>query len=313
MNAPRYQNLEGSTWSLPALALLRWQLTRTFQGRWTKRRLPALPKVWENDGRQLRKLRPHLTWIGHATFVLRLGGKLVATDPVWSDRVWAYRRQTPAGVPLHRLPNLDVVTISHNHYDHLDLPTLKRLRRAYDPLFVVPARNGSLLRQAGIDKIVELEWFESHQLGGLQITLVPAQHWSARSWFDKNRRLWGGYLFRSSEGTAYHAGDTAYSAGVFEEIAKVAPRIDWAMLPIGAYAPEWFMAAQHMNPEDAIRAFQILGARKFVAMHHSTFDMTDEPLDEPLDRLYRGFARQGLDCRRLWLLGIGQTRPLGRR
>ena len=239
---------------------------------------------------------------------MRLGGALVATDPVWSSRLPALRRLVEPGVALEDCPPLDVVTVSHSHYDHLDLPTLRRIGAG--ALYVVPKDNGELLRRAGLDRVVELDWWESHDVGGLRVTLVPAQHWSMRSPFDKNRRLWGGFVYESAEGTSYHAGDTAFAGEVFSAIAARFPRIDWAMLPIGAYEPRWFMEAQHMGPEEAGRAFELLGARRLVTMHWGTFRLTDEPIGEPVERIRRYWTERGLEPDRLWVLDVGETRAL---
>jgi L-ascorbate metabolism protein UlaG (beta-lactamase superfamily) len=167
-----------------------------------------------------------------------------------------------------------------------------------------------VLRSAGLPRIVELEWWESHQVGDVRVTLVPSQHWSMRSPFDKNRRLWGGFVYESAEATVYHAGDTAFSERVFREIGERFPRIDAAMLPIGAYDPAWFMQPQHQNPEEAGRAFELLGARRFVAMHWGTFRLTDEPLGEPPARLDAWWAERGLPRDRLWIPAIGETSEL---
>src|SRR5262249_10610319 len=155
------------------------------------------------------------------------------------------------GVALDKMPPIDIVTVSHSHYDHLDLPTLRQIGK--DALYVVPEGCGELLVRAGLPRVQELRWFESHRAGALTITLVPAQHWPLRVPWDKNRRLWGGFVIESeSDGTLYHAGDTAFSEQVFRAIAERFPRIDWAMMPIGAYEPRWFMNAQHIEPKDAV-------------------------------------------------------------
>jgi L-ascorbate metabolism protein UlaG (beta-lactamase superfamily) len=210
-------------------------------------------------------------------------------------------------VALESLPPIDVVTISHNHYDHLDLPTLKRIGKK--TLFITPTGNGALLRAAGLPNLVELDWWQSHQMGALTITAVPARHWSMRAPWNRNDMLWSGFVFRGPEGAAYHAGDTALFDG-FAEIAQRTGPIDWALLPIGAYEPRWFMQPQHMNPEDAGEAFARLGARQLVAMHWGTFKLTDEPMGEPPARLRQVFEQRGWDPARLWLLDIGETRVL---
>lgn len=304
-----FENLHGYTWTQSPWPLLRWRLTRRLKRNvWFPSRAP-LPNVRRNDGSPLRADGAHVTWVGHATFVLRLGGRYVAIDPMWSERCVHVRRLRPVGVALSRLPAVDVVTVSHNHYDHLDLPSLRVLDELFRPTFLVPLRVGALLRKTGIANVVELDWWESHQDGDLRMTLVPANHWSARGPFDVNQTLWGGFVYAGPQGVVYHSGDTAFEPRLFEDIAKRFPRIDWAMLPIGSYEPEWFLGSQHMNPEDAGRAFEILRARHFIAAHYGTFRLTDEPDGEPLRR-----ARAWLESRqvddRLWALDIGETRPL---
>jgi N-acyl-phosphatidylethanolamine-hydrolysing phospholipase D len=288
--------------------VLRWYVRDTLMGRRVRDPGGYTAPVRPNDGAPLAAPEPSLTWIGHATFVLRLGGKLVATDPVWSERIsGVIRRKAPPGVALEQVPPLDVVTISHNHYDHLDLPTLRRLGK--QTLIVTLLGNGRILRGAGFENVVELEWWQSHQAGALEITAVPARHWSMRMPWNRNDMLWGGFVYRGPEGVAYHSGDTALFDG-FAEIGRRAGPIDWAMLPIGAYEPRWFMEPQHMNPEDAAQAFEALGARHLVAMHWGTFKLTDEPLAEPPARLRAFFDARGEAPERLWILDVGETRVL---
>jgi L-ascorbate metabolism protein UlaG (beta-lactamase superfamily) len=287
--------------------ILRWRLERL--------RAPASgPDVpaptRPNDGSALRELPASLTWIGHASFVARLGGKRVAIDPIWSERIGGVvKRLAPPGVAFEQLPPLDLVCVSHNHRDHLDLPTLKRL----DPgvRCVVPLGNGRVLREIGLQNVVELDWWQTHREGELEVTLVPARHWSMRFPWDRNDMLWGGFVLRGPEGVAYHSGDTALFDG-FAEIGTRCGPIDWAMLPIGAYAPRWFMQPQHMNPDDCLQAFDALQARTFVAMHWGTFKLTDEPTAEPPERLKKLWAARGLEPSRLWLLDVGETRALER-
>jgi L-ascorbate metabolism protein UlaG (beta-lactamase superfamily) len=289
--------------------IFRWYVLDTLAGR--RRRDPGgfTAPLRPNDGAAVTATAASLTWVGHATFVLRLGGALVATDPVWSTRIsGVIKRKAPPGVALESLPPLDVVTVSHNHYDHLDVPTLRRI--GAQATYVTLPGNGKILRRAGCQKIVELEWWESCRVGALEITAVPARHWSMRQPWNRNDMLWGGFVYRGPEGAAYHSGDTALFDG-FAEIGRRAGPIDWAMLPIGAYDPRWFMEPQHMNPEDALEAFERLGARALVAMHWGTLKLTDEPLGEPPERLRARAAERGLDPARLWILDIGETRPLG--
>jgi L-ascorbate metabolism protein UlaG (beta-lactamase superfamily) len=305
----RFENLHGFTWAQSPWPLLRWRLTRRLRRHvWLPVR-DTRPAVRPNDGRALRAGGAHLTWVGHATFLLRLGGRLVAIDPMWSERCVHVKRLRPAAPALEDLPEVDVVTVSHSHFDHLDLPSLRRLAERFQPTFLVPLQVGRILRRGGIRDVVELDWWDSHASGDLRLTLVPANHWSARGPFDVNRTLWGGFVYEGPEGVAYHGGDTAFEPRLFEDIAERFPRIDWAMLPIGAYEPEWFLGSQHVNPEDAGRAFELLGARHFVPAHWGTFRLTDEPDGEPIRRAEAWFqARSRAD--RLWAMDVGETRTL---
>jgi L-ascorbate metabolism protein UlaG (beta-lactamase superfamily) len=306
----RYTNLDGTTPDKGLGDILKWQVGDRIAGRRRKAGPPFETPRRPNDGASLRATTPHLTWIGHASFAFRLGGALVATDPVFAARMGPRPRLVPPGVAPADLPPLDVVTVSHSHYDHMDLPSLKALARRGSPLFVVPKDNADLLRGAGIERVAELGWWESVEAGGVRVTCVPSQHWSMRVPWDRNARLWGGFVYESAEGTAYHAGDTAFAEDVFRAIGERFPRIDWAMLPVGAYDPTWFMASQHMGPEDAGRAWELLGARILVAMHWGTFKLTDEPIGEPPARVRAWFEERKHEADKLWVLDVGETRSL---
>jgi len=290
--------------------ILRWQYER-ITGRTPRRERspPGAPRR-PNDGALVRALSASLTWVGHASFVARLGGKLAAIDPVFSERIrGVVPRLVGPGVVPEQLPPLDVVLVTHNHYDHLDLPSLKRV--GPEALYVVPLGNGATLKRAGLPRVVELDWWQAHRAGELEVTLVPARHWSMRAPWDRNDGLWGGFVLRGPEGVAYHSGDTAYFDG-FAEIRARCGAPDWAMLPVGAYEPRWFMQPQHMDPDDALRAFENLGARTMVAMHWGTFVLTDEPAAEPPARTRDGFTSRGWDPSRLWVMEVGETRELTR-
>ncbi|HVY48304.1 MAG TPA: MBL fold metallo-hydrolase [Minicystis sp.] len=250
---------------------------------------------------------PQLTWIGHATFLLTLGGRRVLFDPIFAPRIAFVRRLAPPGLALEELPPIDVVVVTHNHRDHMDPWTLERLGAG--PTYVTPVGNGEALRAFGARNVVELDWWQSLKLGEIDLTIVPARHWSMRYPWDRNDALWGGAVVRGPEGAAYHAGDTAYFDGFAEIAARVGP-IDWAMLPIGAYEPRWFMSAQHMGPEEAAEAALRVGARRFVAMHWGTFKLTDEPLGEPPERAREAWAKLGGKDEDLWILDVGETRAL---
>jgi L-ascorbate metabolism protein UlaG (beta-lactamase superfamily) len=249
-----------------------------------------------------------LTWLGHASFALRLSGQLVLTDPVLCARIQnVIARLTPPGVPVDALPPADVVLVSHDHMDHMDFWTLRRLGPT--PTYVVPAGNRERLRALGLTKIVELDWWQSCNVGDLEITLVPARHWSMRMPWTRNETLWGGFVVRGREGVAYHSGDTAFGPH-FAEIGARVGAIDWAMLPIGAYAPRWFMKPQHQDPDEAGEAFLALGARLFVAMHWGTFKLTDEPIGEPPAKLRAWWRAHDLPAERLWIPDVGERRVL---
>jgi L-ascorbate metabolism protein UlaG (beta-lactamase superfamily) len=307
---PKYANLDGTSPDKGLRDILRWQLLDRVAGRRTRDPGGFITPHRVNDGKGLLAPHAHVTWIGHSSLVFRLGGALIATDPVFADRMGPRRRLVAPGIDPHDLPPVDVVTVSHSHYDHMDVPSLRALAARGKPLFIVPTDNAVVLRAAGIERVVELGWWESKQVEGVRVTCVPAQHWSMRVPWDRNTRLWGGFVYEGPEGVAYHAGDTALSEPMFREIAARFPRITWAMLPIGAYDPPWFMSPQHMGPEEAGRAREILGAERLVAMHWGTFKLTDEPVAEPPERMRRWFdehehARDGL-----WVLDVGETRAL---
>ncbi len=288
--------------------IFRWQLDR-LAGRVPKDPEPGYrPPVVPNDGALLRSLESSLTWVGHASFLARLGGVTVAIDPLWSKRIsGVVRRRAPPGVPLEAAPPVDAVLISHNHRDHLDAPTLRRL--APKALAVAPLGHAAMLKKLGFARVVELDWWQTHREGALSITLVPARHWSMRHPWDRNAMLWGGFVLRGPEGALYHSGDTALFDG-FSEIGRRTGSLDLALLPIGAYEPRWFMEPQHMNPEEAVEAFLALGARALAPMHWGTFRLTDEPMGEPPRRLLAAWRARGLGDERLWMMSIGETRAL---
>jgi N-acyl-phosphatidylethanolamine-hydrolysing phospholipase D len=255
---------------------------------------------------------PALTWIGHATFLFRLDGASFLTDPVFSERASPLsfagpRRLVPPGVPLDRLPPPDFALLSHDHYDHTDLPSVRALAARGIP-FVVPRGLGALVREAGAVVAAELSWWQSAELRGVQVTCVPARHFSGRGLTDRNRRLWGGFVVAGRERRVYHSGDTALFEG-FAEIGRRLGPLDLAALPVGAYEPAAMMAPIHLNPEEAVEATLALGARRVVGMHFGTFDLSDEPLDEPPRRFLAEAARRGL-ADRAFVMAVGETRGL---
>jgi L-ascorbate metabolism protein UlaG (beta-lactamase superfamily) len=250
--------------------------------------------------------RPWLTWIGHASFLGALRGRRFLIDPVFSDHAGLlYRRHLPPGLRPQDLPRISAVLITHNHFDHLDAAAVRALPPG--ALVVVPAGLGRRLRARRPGAVVELGWWESGEVDGLTVTLVPARHWSRRGILDTNRSLWGGFVVEAGAQRIYHAGDTAWFDG-FAEIGRRFPGLLAALLPIGGYEPAWFMEQQHLNPEQAGMAFLELGARQLVPMHWGTFQLTDEPLSEAADRIREWWRRHGPgDGRSLRLLAVGET------
>jgi L-ascorbate metabolism protein UlaG (beta-lactamase superfamily) len=236
------------------------------------------------DGNELR-----VTLINHSTLLLQQSGSHILTDPVWSERVSPFtwigpRRRRAPGVRFEDLPRIDTVLLSHNHYDHLDLATLRRLAGRGQSQFVVPTGVARLLRSQNIGPVHELDWGESLPLARTTIHSVPALHFSSRGVFDRNRTLWCGYVIEAAGRFVYFAGDTAFGphfAHIRDRFGP--PRL--ALLPIGAYQPRWFMSSIHMGPEDAVSAHRILGAETSIAMHHGTFQLGDEGIDTPKKRL----------------------------
>jgi L-ascorbate metabolism protein UlaG (beta-lactamase superfamily) len=250
-----------------------------------------------------------ITWAGHASTIVQLDGKTVLLDPVWSPKIGGVIRRLGApGIPWENLPKVDAVLVSHNHYDHLDVPTLKRLPA--DTPIVVPAGNGRLLRRKGFAHVQELEWWQTAVVEGLKLHLVPAHHWSRRVPWDQDRSLWGGWVVEGKAQTAYFAGDTAYGP-FFGDIARRHPRLDVAMMPIGAYAPRHYNGCNHVDPEESLQAFQDVGANVMVPVHWGTFRLSPEPIMEPIERLEAAWGRSGLERHRLWDLAVGESRQLG--
>jgi N-acyl-phosphatidylethanolamine-hydrolysing phospholipase D len=253
---------------------------------------------------------PSLTWIGHSTMLVRMDGVTFLTDPMFSPRASPVsfagpKRLSAPGIPLAELPHVDFVMLSHDHYDHTDIPSLTALAKR-GVRFIAGLGMGDLVRAAG-GEVTELDWWESTTVGDVTVHCVPAQHFSGRSVFGGNRRLWTGWVVTGPTRRFYHAGDTGYFDGFRTIGARFGP-IDLAALPIGAYAPPAIMRFVHLDPEEAVRAAVELGARHVVAMHWGTFDLTDEPLDEPPRRFQTAATAAGLDADRAWVLAIGETR-----
>jgi N-acyl-phosphatidylethanolamine-hydrolysing phospholipase D len=261
-----------------------------------------------------------ITWIGHATFLIQLPGITLLTDPIWSERaspvsLIGTKRFVPAIPPLEELPPIDAVLISHDHYDHLDRPTVRALHRGFgDSLtWYTPLGYRGWFRPLGIERVVELDWWENAQLVDTDCMVVaaPVRHWTRRTPWGTNRRLWCSWAIVSPIGHAgpsiYFGGDSGY-ASFFSDIGERLGPFAASMIPIGAYEPRWFMGAAHMDPEEAVRAYRQLGGRGvFVPSHWGTFRLTFEDPLEPPERLRHAWDRAGLDGGSLAVLRHGET------
>jgi L-ascorbate metabolism protein UlaG (beta-lactamase superfamily) len=256
--------------------------------------------------------RISVTFVGHSTFLLQIAGVCVLTDPIWSDRCSPVsfagpRRARRPGQSLDALPGVDLLLVSHNHYDHMDLPTLRDVQSRWAPRAVTGLGNARHLAKAGIRSAVELDWWQSTELTDAQVTYVPAQHFSSRGLHDRNRCLWGGFIVEARGAVVYFAGDSGYCPH-FAEISRRFPRIDLALIPIGAYEPRWFTRQQHVDPEEAVRAHLDLNARRSIGMHFGTFQLTDEAIDAPVRALRQARARAGVAEQDFDVLAFGETR-----
>jgi len=268
----------------PIGRVLKWQATRK-------------PAPWPDSLPVAESVPPRTvdsgisaTWVGHATVLVQAPGLNLLTDPVWSPRVgpWSFagpRRRAKPGVRFEDLPRIDAVLVSHDHYDHLDQPTLERLARQGDPVGIAGLGTAELLREAGFRKVVALDWWQSTVLpSGDTVTFVPARHWGMRWPWDRGTRLWGGFVVATRAGRVYYAGDTG-DGPHFAEIGRREGPMDLALLPIGAHLPRWFMGPQHIGPEEALAAAKALGARTSLAIHWGTFALADDGPSEAPDTL----------------------------
>lgn len=263
-----------------------------------------------------------ITWVGHTTFLIQIAGLNVLTDPIWSQRASPVpfagpRRWVPPAIDFDRLPPIDVVVLSHDHYDHLDSRSISRLAERYPAaVWYAPLGVGAFLKQRGARDVHERDWWEEGSIHNLNLTCVPAQHFSGRTLGRRNQTLWSGWTLRSAERSVFFAGDTA----LHPEFAAIGARcgpFELAILPIGAYEPRWFMGSVHMNPEDCVKAMtQLMTAQQgekltMVAAHWGTFKLTDEPMDEPPAMMRELWQASGLDRNDLWIMKHGETRNVG--
>ena len=262
---------------------------------WEEKGFPLIP----SSGESLADFAENMIWVGHSTVMLNHQGTTVLTDPQFSGRAspftfWGPKRVTPIPFNIADLPRIDVVLISHNHYDHLDEESIRQLAQLQpDIKFLVPLGLASLLRDWGARDVEELDWWQPVRLGGVEIQPTPVQHWSKRSFFDRNKTLWSGWMLRWEDFSFYFAGDTGYS----DDFRKTAQRLGsptLAAIPIGAYEPRDFMKSAHLNPEEAVRAFRDLGAKYAFGIHWGTFKLTLEKMDEPPVRLKAALKKEDI-------------------
>lgn len=302
----RFHNHQ-SGWQTEA-SFLQWQMNRE-PGRWREwvDAAPGPPPPARVGDGGLR-----VTFVNHATTLIQMDGMNILTDPIWSDRCSPVsfagpKRHRPPGIRFEELPKIDVVLVSHNHYDHLDLPTLRMLQKEHDPIIITPLGNGALMARGGVKGARELDWSSTADPGGVRITAVPAQHFSARGISDRNRNLWGGFVISGASGNVYFAGDTGWGKHFAEVVERFGP-MRLAILPIGAYLPRWFMKPAHISPAEAVDAHDALKASTSMAIHFGTFNLGDDGETQPVDDLREAIAAKGNP--RFWVLEFGEGRDV---
>lgn len=297
-----------------------WQVSRLYMGETWSGWPEAIPSPYPQDkppasvdGRHGR-----IVLVGHASWLIQVGGRNILIDPVWSERaspfsVMGPKRANPPGIAFDDLPPIHVVIVTHNHYDHMDVETLARLSDRHRPLVLTPLGNDTILR-AEIPRIdvTAVDWEASTDLGGGIVAHAErAQHWSARKLRDRSHALWASFVIETPVGKIYAVGDSGFSdGGTFRRVAARHPRLRLALLPIGAYEPRWFMAGQHMNPADAVAAFQLCGAELALGHHWGTFQLTTEPYDQPPFDLGIALTRAGIAAERFLPMRPGELREI---
>ncbi|HTR18693.1 MAG TPA: MBL fold metallo-hydrolase [Candidatus Paceibacterota bacterium] len=270
--------------------------------------MPDIHSIEEPDPNKIQ-----LTWVGHSTFLIQVAGVNILTDPIWSERAspvsWAGpKRFARPGIRFEDLPKIDLVLISHTHYDHLDRPTILKLGNA--PRYILQERTKWWFASEGITNASELSWWETEKRGAVAVTAVPAKHWSKRGLFRTNEAGWGGFVIESPAGIIYFAGDTGYHDEYFKEIGKRIPNIDLALIPIGAYFPRAIFGRFHVDPREAILVHTEVKAKTSIGMHWGVFELTQEPLSEPPRRLAEERSVLGISPQEFSVMKIGETRLL---
>lgn len=295
--------------------------------RWVTNRDPG-PWLPKRDTTSVRQTTPEerfgndtaaktrVTFVNHATMLIQTEGINILTDPVWGDVAGVFdligpSRVRPPGVPLEKLPPIDLILLSHNHYDHLDIGTMKRLAERFKPTIVVPLGNKAYLENNGIGNIVELDWWQEtslvHDGKTLRVHCVPAQHFSGRGVSDRNKSLWCGFVVQSTQTAEeiYFAGDSGYGKH-FKRIGEKFRNIVCAMIPIGAFRPKWFMAPVHIAPDEAVKVHQDVHSRLSIGMHFGTFPLADDGENEPIEELRKALAQASVEPSGFRTLDLGE-------
>ena len=290
----------------PLKDILKWQMSGS-RAKWP---LNVPNRNYAPPPHRVSGDRLAVTWIGHATALIQTAGLNILTDPFFSKRASPSQLIGPArvrqpGIALKKLPPIDVILLSHSHYDHMDKPALKALARQHNATLITPLGNS---RHAPWFNAVELDWHETHEHGAVKITALPALHWSKRTFSDTNKSLWAAFMIETAGAKIYFGADTGFGNGdTFREVKHLfgPPRL--SLLPIGAYEPRWFMAPQHLNPQEAVMAHQLLGSKQSLAIHHGTVQLTDEAIDAPTIALNEALAAANLTHHDFLVLDVGQT------
>lgn len=305
MKKKRYENSDTLATTSSFKELIRWRKERRSKKKDLSYRLPVAENIEDVFLRSNRSIAT-ITWIGHSTFLIQLSGINILTDPVWASILGFDKRLSAPGIKIKDLPAIDYVLISHSHYDHLHLSSIKKLPG--NPTFLVPSGLGDWFKRKGYKRTIEFNWWDEHEMNGLTFAFVPAQHWTKRSFTDTNRSHWGGFIIQDGNQTIYFAGDSGYFKG-FQEIGDQYD-IDYCLMPIGAFEPEWFMGVQHVSPEEAVRAFLDTRSKVMIPMHYGAFRLADDTPKDAIDRLLAEWERKELEERNLSVLKTGETMRL---
>lgn len=306
-NSRNYTNLYPTKREITFFDIIKWELTRK-KGLWPN---------WIQTYLKLQIIetssKPRITWINHATMLIQMNGVNLLTDPIWSKRaspLWFMgpKRITNAGIKIEELPNIDYVLIHHDHYDHLDYPTIKQLEEKFKPIFITGEKTSKVFSKlVSKDRRIELNWWQEIKgKNELKITFLPAHHWSQRGLFRRNKTLWGSFMLSTKEHNVFFAGDTAYSQH-FQDIKQRFHNIDIAILPIGAYKPEWIMKDHHMGPKEAVKITQELNLTRVIPMHYGCFmELADESIDDALEDLKYYIKIFSVDPKHFTILSHGE-------